>query len=706
MLMNCLRMVGRNSLIVLFAFLVLTVQARSQSPEQYPPAASQSEPAPVLPAAADYTTDDIPAHIAVVDGTATIERDGRVETAVENIMLLAGDRLRTERGRVEVLFADGSALDLDHSTRVDLLSDSLVRLLDGRIRLTIARTTDAIDYRVDASPGSIAIRTAGDYRIALGGNRSGELELDVTVIRGSAELRNAHGLTLVRAGTHAAVTTTTAPSLPYIANSAEWDEFDRWVEDQRDARYGVESVRYLPEEIRYYGGAFDHYGSWDYLPTYGYVWYPRVNVGWQPYHYGRWSFGARFGWFWVGFDHGWGWPTHHYGRWGYGSNRWYWIPGRRWSPAWVSWAYAPGYVSWCPLGFDNRAVISFGNGFGHRPWSGWTVVPARSFGPNMLVARNAVSPQAIAPTTFSQFTARPNGPVAPAGVVARAQPLRAPTRAYAVPRGSTGTPAFDGGGSAFSSAGAGAGSGPSAAAPSRVPSRAPQSRASVAPLRDGRPNPQMMAPASPERALPRTAVPSNESPRLESNGSPSRALRSASPSASTPDERNDFDRGTSALPRNYSPEPRVVTEERGLRSRVPDAQRNIPSQAAPEPARVEPRGQPWAPRNYSPEPRPSNPDAGGFSRVPRGASPEPPPSGSDGGSSGGDRGFRSRLPEPQRQQPSSSPRSFASPRSEPRAAPPTQEAPQRSAPPSRSAPPDSGRGGGGGAAQAVRRGRG
>jgi hypothetical protein len=148
----------------------------------------------------------------------------------------------------------------------------------------------------------------------------------------------------------------------------------------------------------------------------------------------------------------------------------------------------------------------------------------------------------------------------------------------------------------------------------------------------------------------------------------------------------------------------VVTEDRGLRSRVPDAQRNIPSQAAPEPVRVEPRGQPWAPRNYSPEPRPSTPDTGAFSRVPRGASPEPPPSGADGASSGGDRGFRSRLPEPQRQQPSSSsPRSFASPRSEPRAAPPTQEAPQRSAPPSRSAPPDSGRGGGG---QAVRRGRG
>ncbi|HYN06843.1 MAG TPA: DUF6600 domain-containing protein [Vicinamibacterales bacterium] len=698
--MNSLRMVGRICLVVLFALVVLTAQASSQSPEQYPPSPSQYEPAAVSPEATDYA-DDIPAHIAIVDGAATIERDGRVETAEENIMLLAGDRLRTERGRVEVLFADGSALDLDHHTRVDLLSDSLVRLLDGRIRLTIARTTNAIDYRVDAAPGSVGIRTAGDYRIALGGNRSGEQELDVTVLRGSAELRNALGLTLVRAGTHAAVTASMAPSLPYIANSASWDEFDRWAEDQRDARYGVESVRYLPEEIRSYGGAFDRSGSWDYLPTYGYVWYPRVNAGWQPYHHGRWSFGARFGWFWVGFDRSWGWPTHHYGRWGFGSNRWYWIPGRRWSPAWVSWAYAPGYVSWCPLGFDNRPVISFRNGFGRQPWSGWTVIPARSFAPNILVARHAVSAQSIAPSTWSQFTARPNAPVAPAGGVARAQPLRAPTRAYAVPRGSTGAPAFDSG-SAFSTTGAGAGGRPStASAPSRLPSRVPQSRASGSTPRDVRTTPPPVAPASPERAVPRAAVPSNESPRPESNGSPSRAFRST-PRNSTPDEPNGFDRGTSGLPRNYSPAPRVVTPDRGYRSRVPETQRTTPSQAAPEPERVQPRGQPWAPRNYSPEPRPSSPDSGGFSRVPRNASPEPRSSGSDGGSSGGDRGFRSRVPEPQQQQPSSSPRSFGSPRSEPRTAPPPQEAPQRSAPPSRSAPPDSGRGSG----QAVRRGRG
>jgi hypothetical protein len=82
---------------------------------------------------ADWTG-DVPAHIAVVDGTASHERDGRVVDAEENVPLLAGDCLRTDQGRVEILFADGSALDLDEYAAVDLLSDSLLRLRAGRVR--------------------------------------------------------------------------------------------------------------------------------------------------------------------------------------------------------------------------------------------------------------------------------------------------------------------------------------------------------------------------------------------------------------------------------------------------------------------------------------------------------------------------------------------------------------------------------------------
>src|SRR5262245_10898868 len=80
---------------------------------------------------------DVPAHIAIVDGAATLEREGRRVTAEENTPLLAGDRLRTQRGRVEVLYEDGSVIDIDQFSTLDLMADSILRLMAGRIRVSL-----------------------------------------------------------------------------------------------------------------------------------------------------------------------------------------------------------------------------------------------------------------------------------------------------------------------------------------------------------------------------------------------------------------------------------------------------------------------------------------------------------------------------------------------------------------------------------------
>ena len=39
---------------------------------------------------------------------------------------------------------------------------------------------------------------------------------------------------------------------------------------------------------------------------------------------------------------------------------WFWIPSAGWGAAWVNWAVAPGYVGWCPLGWNNRPVVASG----------------------------------------------------------------------------------------------------------------------------------------------------------------------------------------------------------------------------------------------------------------------------------------------------------------------------------------------------------
>jgi hypothetical protein len=374
---------------------------------------------PVQDAVVDRGPSDPPAHIALVDGAATLERDGQSEPAPANMPLLAGDRVRTEVGRVEILFADGSALHLDTQTTVDFQSDELLRLLDGRLRLAIPGALRRVAYRIDAPSARVDITQPGEYRVNVSRTSRGD-EVELAVLRGAADLVNDGGRTPLRAGEHAWSRAEAAPSYAYAYNSARWDAFDRWSEARRAQRLGV-STQYLPGEVRPYAATLDQYGSWSYAADYGYVWYPKVAVGWRPYYHGRWSVLRPYGWTWIGADP-WAWPTHHYGRWGFSAGAWFWVPGATWGAAWVSWAYAPGYVSWCPLGWNNAPIFAVNvHHHGYSPWHAWTVVPAHHFRSH----RFAVSHVAIRPHAgqfHGAFVSRPRGPAVPQG--------------YAVPRGS------------------------------------------------------------------------------------------------------------------------------------------------------------------------------------------------------------------------------------------------------------------------------
>lgn len=252
-----------------------------------------------------------PAFLAVVDGAATLERDGETVPAVQNMPFVQGDRLRTAAGRVQIAFPDGSAIEVDEYSEVECVSPTRVRLLAG--------TMDHV---------------------------------------------------------------------------------------QRDMTRSA-SASYLPPELDTYGTTLDQNGAWQYEAPYGYVWYPTVATDWRPYYQGYWAPVPSYGWTWIGVD-AWAWPTHHYGRWGYTSNRWFWIPGRTWGPAWVSWASANDYVSWCPLGFDSRPVFALSVG-SRNAWAGWTVLPRMNFGAHGYYAhRYAVDSRRIPSTTaFIAHTAPP-----------------------------------------------------------------------------------------------------------------------------------------------------------------------------------------------------------------------------------------------------------------------------------------------------------
>ena len=369
--------------------------------------------------------DTPPPHLSIVEGAATLDREDFSEPATGGAPLVPGDRVRTERGRAEILFPDGSAIDLDEFTAIEFDAPTLLRLTSGRILVSVAGSANpatAIQFQIDTPVASAQTDGPGEYRVSMLGSPSG-LQTEMAIVRGSGALVTEVGTMPLRAGERSVAWDNAAPSQPQYFNAARYDAFDQWALGLRDQRLGSRSrsAQYLPADLRIYGGELDRYGSWGYEAPYGNVWYPTVGPEWRPYYDGYWSSVPTYGWTWIGVDV-WSWPTHHYGRWGYGRNRWFWIPDRRWSPAWVSWGGAPGYVSWCPLGFDNRPVFSLSvsigsRGWGGDSWRGWTVVSRDHFGGRRNVHQFAVAPRSL-PANVG-FVAERSAPVAAPRAVPR-----------------------------------------------------------------------------------------------------------------------------------------------------------------------------------------------------------------------------------------------------------------------------------------------
>lgn len=328
-------------------------------------------------------------NLSYADGHVEVVQDGVAARAVPPVLLLPGDSVRTQHGRAEIVFTDGTLLHLADRSEIEFLDDAQLRLTTGHAILRVAR--NSAGYTIDTPTSTIALDADGEYRLAVG-----DTGLELAVARGTARLGGSAGIAL-GAGLKARLAGPDARPLVESFNTARWDAFGRWSRDRVSGFTASPSASRLPYELRAYGPVLDHHGRWQYLPPHGYVWVPAVVAGWRPYHDGFWSF-TVYGWTWCGRDP-FAWPTHHFGRWGFAGGFWYWIPARRWAPAWVSWTILPRYVGWAPLGWDGRAVIA---GLPHRrdlpaywPHHGlfgaWTFVPRTDFGPRRSVRRHGLA---------------------------------------------------------------------------------------------------------------------------------------------------------------------------------------------------------------------------------------------------------------------------------------------------------------------------
>ena len=400
---------------------------------------------------------DPPFYVAVIDGSASLTRNGQTESVSANVPLIEGDRLRTERGRLELRDDRGAIVYVDEESLLDLSAPNALRLLGGQVRLVVREGAGDRATRIDSPNATILPAESGDYRVAVSVGPRGD-ETVLVVFEGSAELSTERGSSRVSAGERSTAYGVERPTYPARA-STYTDEFDRWVAARLDVQQPTASASYVPDNLAPYSAVLDQYGSWQPEQPYGYVWYPSVAVGWRPYSHGYWGHAGFYGWFWIGHDP-WAWATHHYGRWGWRGNRWFWIPGPVWGPAWVSWGIGPGYVGWCPLGWDNRPVFwlssphvsYYRGGYDHyrrydgyraghvyAPHHGWTVLPSRHFRPGVPVGRHSVDLRSVPAESRAAFVTQRVGP--PRGRPLQTAPAAsaagrwvAPPTHYGVPR--------------------------------------------------------------------------------------------------------------------------------------------------------------------------------------------------------------------------------------------------------------------------------
>ena len=308
------------------------------------------------------------ARISVINGDVSVRRgdSGDWVAAAINAPLVVDDRITTGSGsRAEVQF------DWANMIRLAPLSEVRFSELEyRRYQLQVARglvtfrVLRDIDAQVEISTPSVSVRPVkkGVYRIEVRDDGTTE----VTVRKGEAEIFTPRGSERLSGGrTMIARGPASDPEFQIVRATGD-DDWDHWNERRDRDLERARSYQYVSSDI--YGAEdLDAYGVWVNVASYGWVWRPRVVVGWAPYRYGRWVWVDWYGWTWVSYDP-WGWAPYHYGRWFYAPTYgWCWWPGaygphhhHYWSPALVAFfgwggrgggiGFGFGHVGWVPLG--------------------------------------------------------------------------------------------------------------------------------------------------------------------------------------------------------------------------------------------------------------------------------------------------------------------------------------------------------------------
>ena len=321
-----------------------------------------------------------------------------------NLPILAGDAVQVgDRSRVEAVLADGSVVRLEAGS--ELVFDELARspdspeavstrlvLLAGEMQIRVPEeSASSTPVEIENASARIYLIRGGSYWIGVSGTDGTRL----IVREGAAEVLTEEGSRIVQSGEELEISNRYGVETR-VARARYERSIERWAHDLERAAY-VADHGPVEKTLRYQAAPLARSGSW--VRVDGRVaWRPRVRHGWRPFTDGHWVY-TPSGLTWVA-STSWGYVTSHYGTWDYlPSYGWSWFPGSVYSPAWVYWYWGPTHAAWVPYGYYARHYgprygwrFSRGYGYGLRfgvygyagggwsVFSDWTFCPLGYFG--------------------------------------------------------------------------------------------------------------------------------------------------------------------------------------------------------------------------------------------------------------------------------------------------------------------------------------
>ncbi len=311
-----------------------------------------------------------------------------VEEATVNLSIFEGDSAGTTDGRMEIYLGKLNYLRLDSDTEVKFVNVPELRrtkttlyLKKGGIYLDISNLDDEKDIVVQTEDCGFFVLKRGLYRI----NASENGKTEIYVYNGLAEVAGNDYHRNVRENQKTVMRNGGVIERPFYFYATNEDDFDDWNKTRMGSyeHQKYSTARYLNEGFEDQEYELTRSGRWEYNSEYSTnVWMPyNISSSWRPYSNGRWVWHPVYGYVWNSYDT-WGHYTHHYGRWHWSNmNGWYWLPGYRWSPAWVSWCGSSAFWGWSPLSYYNRPVVvingRWNRGYRYRngiPWKSRSMI--------------------------------------------------------------------------------------------------------------------------------------------------------------------------------------------------------------------------------------------------------------------------------------------------------------------------------------------